>query len=72
MSIVSSLADFGFTLITFASRVKRVEKKTDEIEKNYLSRFQGVRDDIANNQLAVFEKIDRMHLDIVDRMNKTK
>lgn len=68
--IFSSLIKFGVTLATFSERMEKHEKRTDEIEKNYLHRFEEVKKDISDSKLEIVQKIDRMHIDIIDRINK--
>ena len=72
MSILSAITDFGITLVTFSSRMKRVENKQDEIVKNYLQQFREVRQDIANAKLETTEKIGNMHIDLADKINALK
>ena len=51
MSWISEIGEFGLTLVTFASRVKRVESKQEEIVTNYLNRFDDIKDRINTSQI---------------------
>ena len=76
MSWISEIAEFGVTLVTFASRVKRVETKQEEIVTNYLNRFDDVktdfRDRISASQTAIIDRINESHQELIDRINKKK
>ncbi len=72
MSWLSELGQLSIGFITINSRMAKVEKKAAEIEKNYLSRFDDVKDRIATSETLIIDRINNIHIDIIDRINKEK
>lgn len=70
MSIISALTDFSVTLVTFSGRMKRVEKKQDEIVVNYLNRFDEVKDRIRESEMRILTDNQKRHEHLIELMNK--
>lgn len=68
MSWIAEIAKSGLAIITISSRLEKQEKRMDEIENNYLSRFEGVTKHITDSKESILEHQHEMELRIMNKM----
>jgi hypothetical protein len=46
--------------VLFWDRFRRIESKTDQIERNYVKEFQSIRESIACTETKIIERIGKL------------
>lgn len=68
--ILSSIAKFGLTIITLSSRLEKNETKVAEIEKNYLSRFEDIKEHVNSSEKNIIDRIYQSEISILKQISK--
>lgn len=72
MSILSDITNLAIGFITINSRMGKQEQRVEKIEKNYLDRFDSVNERIHKSETIIIDRINAMHMEVIDRINEKR
>lgn len=68
MTMFAAIAKYAIGIATINSRMEKAERKSQEIEKNYLSRFEDMTAHITQTKEDIIDHQHAMELRLMEKL----